>query len=413
MATIFKRGGREKRKGRYYIAYFDHAGKRQVRSARTTDKATAERIAAKLEADAALRRDGVIDAQLDSICQQSKRTIESHLEDFQAKMVAANRSPKHIDRTIDCIRAIATGANFRTVSNITADGVNRFVLDLKRQGLSARTICAYVIAVRGFTKWLVVHNKLQRDPLASLHKPNPATDRRRRRRMLLLEEFSWLRRTTLQGSARLGMTPRERVLLYSVAIQTGLRSGELRSLTRGCLYLDQNPPFILCKAGSTKNRKDARQYVQPSLAREMREYISTKVPRSVVFRMPDESSVADMLRADLADAREAWLDEARDDPDEHGRRVQSDFLLHANHEGEVLDFHALRHTCGAWLAMVGVHPKTVQSVMRHSTITLTMDTYGHMFPGQEAEAVSRLPDMLAEPSKNGRNGAKRSRNEKK
>ena len=55
-----------------------------------------------------------------------------------------------------------------------------------------------------------------------------------------------------------------------------------------------------------------------------------------------------------------------------------------------MDFHALRHTCGAWLAMSGVHPKVVQTVMRHSTITLTMDTYGHLFPGQEAEAISRF-----------------------
>ena len=33
--------------------------------------------------------------------------------------------------------------------------------------------------------------------------------------------------------------------------------------------------------------------------------------------------------------------------------------------------------------------------MRHSTIVLTMDTYGHLFPGQEADTVARLPDMLA------------------
>ncbi len=31
--------------------------------------------------------------------------------------------------------------------------------------------------------------------------------------------------------------------------------------------------------------------------------------------------------------------------------------------------------------------------MRHSTITLTMDTYGHLVPGQEADAVGRLPHM--------------------
>ena len=68
-----------------------------------------------------------------------------------------------------------------------------------------------------------------------------------------------------------------------------------------------------------------------------------------------------------------------------------------NHEGELLDFHALRHTCGAWLAKAGVHPKVVQTVMRHSTITLTYDHYGHLFPGQEADAVSRLADVMSPP----------------
>ena len=39
----------------------------------------------------------------------------------------------------------------------------------------------------------------------------------------------------------------------------------------------------------------------------------------------------------------------------------------------------------------------VQSIMRHSTITLTMDTYGHLFPGHEADAIVKLPAMLGEP----------------
>jgi len=74
-----------------------------------------------------------------------------------------------------------------------------------------------------------------------------------------------------------------------------------------------------------------------------------------------------------------------------------------NHAGEELDFHALRHTCGAWLAMAGVHPKVVRTVMRHSTITLTMDTYGQLFPGDESQAVARLPRMFdVDPAANQR-----------
>jgi hypothetical protein len=89
-----------------------------------------------------------------------------------------------------------------------------------------------------------------------------------------------------------------------------------------------------------------------------------------------------------------WIAEAVADPDEYTKRQQSDFLAADNHSGESLDFHSLRHTCGAWLAQSGAHIKTVQSVMRHSTITLTMDTYGHLFPGAEAEAAGKLGAML-------------------
>ena len=59
-------------------------------------------------------------------------------------------------------------------------------------------------------------------------------------------------------------------------------------------------------------------------------------------------------------------------------------------EGLILDFHALRHTCGAWLVIAGVDVKTVQTVMRHSNPTLTLNTYGHLLDGAEANAVQKL-----------------------
>ncbi len=399
MATIYKRGGKGKRGGRYYFSYFDHNGKRHSRSARTTDKATAERIAAKYEADAALRREGVVDPQLDAICDQSRRSVESHLKDYEAKMGAANRAPQHISTTVAYIRTICKDRKFEKVADITADGINLYAGRLKEQGRSTRTVQAYLTAIKGFTKWLAAHQKLPRDPLASIKKPNPKSDRRRERRMLLPEEWQWIRAALANGSERCEMPANERLLLYAVAIQTGLRSSELRSLTRGRLFLDVDQPFITCKAGSTKNRKDARQYIQPALAELLHQYISTKAPPAPVFSMPPRPDVAEMFRADVAEGRRSWLKAVKDDPEEYNRRVQSDFLTDKNHEGEIFDFHSLRHTCGAWLAMAGAHPKAMQSVMRHSTITLTMDTYGHLFPGQDAATVARFPSMVAnEPS---------------
>ena len=212
--------------------------------------------------------------------------------------------------------------------------------------------------------------------------------------MLLLEEWQWLQATTISAGESFGVQPRERLLLYEVAIETGLRSSELRSLTRARLFLDAQRPYVTVKARSTKNKQEARQYINEALAADLRRHAATKSPQAQLFAMPHETQVAKMLRSDLANARREWIKAAKADPAEYQRREQSDFLAPVNHDQQTLDFHALRHTCGAWLALRGVHPKAVQSVMRHSSIKLTFDTYGHLFPGQEADAVSKIGGML-------------------
>jgi len=53
-----------------------------------------------------------------------------------------------------------------------------------------------------------------------------------------------------------------------------------------------------------------------------------------------------LLRADLAAARRQWLKEVIHDTDQYARRQESDFLVDKNHEGERIDFHALRTPAG-------------------------------------------------------------------
>ena len=247
---------------------------------------------------------------------------------------------------------------------------------------------------------MLTHRKLAHDPLVSVKLPNPKTDRRRVRRMLLPEEWAYLDSATRLGPVREGVTGPERATMYAVAIQTGLRANEMRTLTVSRLHLHDDDPFILAKAKHTKNQRDARQYVRPGLAAELASLVAHKLPNALVFTMPDEWKVADVLREDLAQARRQWLAEpaARVDPAERLERERSDFLEAANAEGEYLDLHALRHTCGAWLAASGAHPNVVKSVMRHSSITLTMDTYGHLFPGEEAEATAAFDKLMPAPT---------------
>jgi len=249
---------------------------------------------------------------------------------------------------------------------------------------------------------MAAHGKLPSDPLASVKKGNVKTDRRYERRPYSVEEFGWLKWAACNGPTRYGMTGPERALLYCVGIQTGLRSSELRSLTPGRFNLHREDPTVTCKAKATKNSKDAHQHLRPETSEELRELLKTKAPAARVFNMPSKDAVIDMLRDDIEDARQAWITEASHDPDEQVRRRDSDFLADEDVEGRKIDFHALRYTTGAWLAMANVHPRKIQRIMRHSSITLTMDTYGHLFRGEEAETINHFPDMASFSPKSAR-----------
>jgi integrase len=56
--------------------------------------------------------------------------------------------------------------------------------------------------------------------------------------------------------------------------------------------------------------------------------------------------------------------------------------------------HDLRHTHATLLFRSGAHPKIVSERLGHATIGLTLDTYSHVLPGMQREAVDKLDAML-------------------
>ncbi len=56
--------------------------------------------------------------------------------------------------------------------------------------------------------------------------------------------------------------------------------------------------------------------------------------------------------------------------------------------------HPRRHTFASLLIDSGENPKAVQEFMGHSTITVTFDLYGHLFPGSRDEARARMDAYL-------------------
>jgi integrase len=57
-------------------------------------------------------------------------------------------------------------------------------------------------------------------------------------------------------------------------------------------------------------------------------------------------------------------------------------------------FHDLRHTAATLHLTNGTHPKVVQEMLGHSTISMTLDTYSHTVPSMQKEAAARLDALL-------------------
>jgi integrase len=58
-------------------------------------------------------------------------------------------------------------------------------------------------------------------------------------------------------------------------------------------------------------------------------------------------------------------------------------------------FHDLRHSCASILLSSGVQPLVVSKLLGHGSVTLTLNTYGHMMPSQNSEAADAMDQALA------------------
>lgn len=61
---------------------------------------------------------------------------------------------------------------------------------------------------------------------------------------------------------------------------------------------------------------------------------------------------------------------------------------------EKFTFHDLRHTHATLLLASGINIKVISERLGHSTIAMTLDTYSHLMPDMQAEAVAALEQLL-------------------
>jgi integrase len=177
--------------------------------------------------------------------------------------------------------------------------------------------------------WCVDRDYLEANPLRKLRRFDITP--RTTRRALTREEIDRL----------LSVAEPDRRLLYEVALCSGLRAKELRSLK--VADLDTNSNGLWLDAAWTKNRKAGFQPLPPDLVCRLAAKSAGKAPGRPLLTVPKwqgEALAWDMKRAGIP----------RDVP---GR-------------GKV-DFHALRVTLTTLLVESGANVKEAQSLLRHST----------------------------------------------
>ena len=385
MASVFKRKRRVKlasgktvtrQSAKWHIKYADADGVER-RVVAYKDKIASQQLAAKLEKEAELAREGVVDRYKE----YRKTPLAKHLQDFKKSLSARGNTEEHVKLTFRRAKNVIEGCGFATWNNIQASKVQGYVASLRdgENGICASTFNYYLKAVKQFCKWMVQDRRASESPLEHLkcETVRKVVDEEHPRRALEIDELRRLLEVTKAGIKRFGMTGYERYLLYRLSAETGLRANELRSL-KVCSFDFENL-IVRVSGAKTKNKREAVQPLRLDTAEELKEFFSGKMPNLKAFGGTHKKltkRTAAMLQADLAKAKIPYVV-----------------------DGLYFDFHALRHQTGTLLAASGVHPKVAQSIMRHGDINLTLSRYSHTLTGQEAKAVEAMPDLSLPSSK--------------
>ena len=332
------------------------------------------------------------------------KPLAEHLMDWKRALLAKGNTNRHAELVTSRTRKAFDACGFKMWSDISASKLQSHLADLRAdrckpddtitRGISAQTFNFYLQAVKQFCRWMVRDGRASESALIHLQGLNVKTDRRHDRRALSPDEMRWLLDVTAKAPERYGMTGEARSMLYRLAVETGLRAGELRSLTRGSFNLEGNEPSVTIAAAYAKNRRQDTLPLRMNTAALLKAHSAGKMPHAQAFAVPRRTEVIRMFRADMADARCEWVAAAMT-PQERGERKNSTFLADKDESDRWVDFHALRHTFITGLVTGGVNPKVAQTLARHSVITLTMDRYTHLYAGNLASALDVLPDLSA------------------
>jgi integrase len=168
--------------------------------------------------------------------------------------------------------------------------------------------------------------------------------------------------------------------LVRFAVWTGLRAGELGALRRGRvdflrghIHVAESVTEVHGKLvyGPTKTFETRSVPLAPALREELTQFMGRRGHMDdFVFHAPDGGPLRHQSF--------------------YGRHFKP-AVIRAGLPG--VRFHDLRHTYGALLIAQGAHPRAIMERMGHSSITVTLNIYGHLLPKIDEALTQGLDEM--------------------
>jgi integrase len=322
-----------------------------------------------------------------------KRPLTEHLTDFHGYLEAKGNTAKHARQTCHRVQAIIDGCQFRYLRDLSPSALLDWLKDERAVGrLGIKSSNYYLGCIKSFIDWMVKDGRTDRNPLGHLAAMNAKVDVRRERRCLSPGEFALFLEAARSGKRVRNIGGEDRRILYLLATTSGFRCSELASLTPESFDLSDDSPCVVVEASYSKRRRQDTQPLPRDVAGLLAEWLRVKPAGQRLWPGGWVNHAAKMVRADLAAARASWI-RAATMPQERKKREATTVLAYLDEQGRVFDFHSLRHQYISNLASAGIHPKIAQTLARHSTITLTLDSYTHTRLVDLAASVNSLPSV--------------------
>jgi integrase len=341
--------------GGWQVRYRDPAGRERARNFKR--KTDAERFSVTVETDKI--RGMWADPRL------AKITVSEWLPTWQASRVHLRPSTRALSESLLRNHVLPYFGD-RRLGSVTPSDVQGFVAHLEEKGLAASTVRQCYLLVAGLFSSALDSDIIVRSPCRRINLPG---DSKTEMRFLTAEEVNDLANVIDEPYRALVLT----------AAYAGCRFGELAGLKTHRLDLLRRTLSIAealsevrghVRLAPPKTSAARRQLALPKfLADELADHLAEWPPAAngFVFTAPQGGP---LLRRNFR--RRAWLPAVRASV------------------GEPMRFHDLRHTHAAMLIAQGEHPKVIQNRLGHSSIKVTLDTYGHLFEGLDEAAAERL-----------------------